>query len=222
MEMAFDLYSEQAAMDGIDVGTADMIAMSTPFALLPPLQRSLYEKIKARDADFYDKLRATGFSLDFGPDETGLMMKAYRTGSGYYIDVGCSQLIIDNEIKVKSGVDIERLTERGLRFVDGTELDADVVIQATGFHSMHETIAQIVSREVGDRIGRCWGLGSGTRNDPGPWQGELRNMYKPIAHENLWIHGGNLALSRYFSKFVALQIKARMEGIETPVYGAPT
>ena len=44
------------------------------------------------------------------------MMKAYRTGSGYYIDVGCSQLIIDGEIKMKSGVAIERLTERGLPF----------------------------------------------------------------------------------------------------------
>ena len=58
-----------------------MIAMATPFALQPPLQRALYEKIKARDAEFYDKLRAAGFLLDFGPDETGLMMKAYRTGS---------------------------------------------------------------------------------------------------------------------------------------------
>jgi putative flavoprotein involved in K+ transport len=222
MEMAFDIYSEQAAADGIDVETADMIAMATPFALQPPLQRALYEKIKARDAEFYDKLRATGFRLDFGPDETGLMMKAYRTGSGYYIDVGCSQLIIDGEIKVKSGVDIERLTERGICFSDGTEIDADIVIQATGFQSLHETIAQIVSREVGDRIGKCWGLGSGTRNDPGPWHGEPRNMYKPVAHENMWIQGGNLALSRFFSKFVALQIKARMEGIETPVYGAPT
>jgi putative flavoprotein involved in K+ transport len=222
MEMGFDLYSEQAAADGIDVETADMIAMATPFALQPPLQRALYEKIKARDAEFYDKLRAVGFLLDFGPDETGLMMKAYRTGSGYYIDVGCSQLIIDGEITVKSGVDIERLTESGIRFVDGTEIDADVVIQATGFQSLHEVIAQIVSREVGDRIGKCWGLGSGTRNDPGPWHGEPRNMYKPVAHENMWIQGGNLALSRFFSKFVALQIKARMEGVETPVYGAPT
>ena len=77
-----------------------MIAMSTPFALLPPLQRALYDKIKARDAEFYDRLRAAGFLLDFGPDETGLLMKAYRTGSGYYIDVGCSQLIIDGEIKL--------------------------------------------------------------------------------------------------------------------------
>ncbi len=86
---------------------------------------------------------------------------------------------------------------------------------------MHEVIGQIVSREVGERIGRCWGLGSGTRNDPGPWQGEPRNMYKPVAQANLWIQGGNLALSRFFSKFVALQIKARMEGLDAPVYGAP-
>jgi putative flavoprotein involved in K+ transport len=47
-------------------------------------------------------------------------------------------------------------------------------------------------------------------------------MYKPLAHPNLWVHGGNLALSRFFSKFLALQIKARLEGIDTPVYGGPT
>ena len=81
---------------------------------------------------------------------------------------------------------------------------------------MHEVVAKIVSREVADEIGTCWGLGSGTRHDPGPWHGELRNMYKPVAQENLWLQGGNLALSRFFSKFVALQIKARMEGHRYP------
>ena len=114
-------------------------------------------------------------------------MKALRTGSGYYIDVGGSRLIIDGDIKVKSGVDIASLTERGIRFSDNSEIAADVIIQATGFRSMHEVIGQILSREVGERIGRCWGLGSGTRNDPGPWQGEPRNMYKPVAQANLWI-----------------------------------
>jgi putative flavoprotein involved in K+ transport len=221
MELGFEIYSEQAVAKGIDVDTADMLNMATPFALQPPLQRALYDKIKARDAAFYDDLRATGFLIDFGEDETGLMMKALRTGSGYYIDVGGSQLIIDGDIKVKSDADIAALTDRGIRFADGSEIEADVIIQATGFRSMHEVIGQIVSREVGERIGRCWGLGSGTRNDPGPWEGEPRNMYKPIAQANLWIQGGNLALSRYFSKFVALQIKARMEGLETPVYCAP-
>ena len=221
MEMAFDIYSEHAVERGIDVERADMIAAATPFALQPPVQKALYDRIRARDADFYDRLMATGFLLDFGPDETGLMMKAYRTGSGYYVDVGASQLIIDGEIGIRAGVEIDRLTPDGIRFTDGTELRCDVVIQSTGFQSMHEVVAKIVSREVADAIGTCWGLGSGTRHDPGPWHGELRNMYKPVAQENLWFQGGNLALSRFFSKFVALQIKARMEGLPTPVYRTP-
>ena len=221
MELAFDIYSEEAVAAGIDVDTADMIAAATPFALQPPKQKALYDRIRARDAEFYRKLEATGFLLDFGPDETGLMMKAYRTGSGYYVDVGASQLIIDGEIKIKAGVEIGTLTPSGIRFADGEEIAADAIIQSTGFQSMHEVVAKIVSREVADAIGTCWGLGSGTRHDPGPWHGELRNMYKPVAQENLWFQGGNLALSRFFSKFVALQIKARLEGIDTPVYTTP-
>ena len=33
-----------------------------------------------------------------------------------------------------------------------------------------------------------------------------------------WIHGGNLHQSRHYSQFLALQLKARMEGLKTPVY----
>ena len=58
----------------------------------------------------------------------------------------------------------------------------------------------------------------GHAKDPGPWEGELRNMWKPTAQEALWFHGGNLAQSRLYSQYLALQIKARMEGIATPVY----
>jgi len=221
MELAFDIYSEAAVANGIDVDKADMIAAATPFALQAPAQRALYEKIRARDAGFYKRLEASGFLLDFGEDETGLMMKAYRTGSGYYVDVGASELVIAGEIKVKAGVPIERLTPTGIRFADGTELPADAIIQSTGFQSMHEIVAKVVDRATADTVGPCWGLGSGMRNDPGPWHGELRNMYKPTAQEALWFHGGNLALSRFFSKFLALQLKARYERLDTLVYRAP-
>jgi putative flavoprotein involved in K+ transport len=74
---------------------------------------------------------------------------------------------------------------------------------------------------VADRIGPCWGLGSGVRGDPGPWAGDPRNMWKPTAQVALWFLGGNLGLSRFYSYFVAMQSEARMEGIPTPVYGAP-
>ena len=60
---------------------------------------------------------------------------------------------------------------------------------------------------------------AGTAKDPGPWEGELRNMWKPTAHPGLWFHGGNLQQSRSFSLYLALQIKARQAGLAPPVYG---
>ena len=71
---------------------------------------------------------------------------------------------------------------------------------------------------MADRIGLCWGLGSGTTKDPGPWQGELRNMWKPLQQEALWLHGGNLHQSRHYSQYLSLQLKARHAGIATPVF----
>ena len=58
---------------------------------------------------------------------------------------------------------------------------------------------------------RAWG----TRYDPGPWVGELRNMWKPTQQPGLWFHGGNLMQSRLYSLYLALQLKARMEDIES-------
>lgn len=222
MDVGFEIFSEKAGARGITTDKADMIVASVPFALVPKGQKALYDVIRARDADFYKRLGGSGFAIDFGEDETGLLMKAYRTGSGYYIDVGASELILNGEIAVKSGVGIGSLTRGGILFEDGSELAVDAIVCCTGYQSMNETVAGIVSREVADKVGPCWGLGSGVKGDPGPWQGELRNMWKPTAQEALWFHGGNLALSRFYSKFVALQLKARMEGIETPVYGEPS
>lgn len=219
MDVAFEpIYSEKAVARGIDVDTADMIFASVPFRLMADVQRPLYAEIAKRDADLIRRLNARGFMTDYGADESGLMMKALRTGSGYYLDVGCSEMIASGGIKVKSGVEIARLTRDAAILTDGTELPADVIVYATGYLPMNEWVAKIVSREAADLIGPNWGYGSGTRGDPGPWQGELRNMWKPLAHENLWFHGGNLHLSRFNSKFLALQLKARFEELPTPVF----
>jgi NAD(P)H-nitrite reductase large subunit len=48
------------------------------------------------------------------------------------IDTGTSQLIADGKIKLKSGPQIERFTDDAIRFDDGSELEADVVVFATG------------------------------------------------------------------------------------------
>ena len=220
-DLGFENFSQRAIDRGVTTEKADMLMASMPFALLPEAHKKLYDAIRARDADFYERLEASGFAIDFGPDDSGLSLKALRTGSGYYIDVGASDLIINGDIRVKSGVAINRLTKHGILFEDGEEIRADAIISCIGYQSMHEAVAAIVSREVADAIGPCWGLGSGTKGDPGPWQGELRNMWKPTAQEALWFQGGNLALTRFYSKILALQIKARMENLPTRVYPCP-
>jgi len=83
---------------------------------------------------------------------------------------------------------------------------------------MNGWVADIIDQETADRVGKVWGLGSDTAKDPGPWEGEERNVWKPTQQEALWFHGGNLHQSRYYSLYLALQLKARLEGIETPVY----
>jgi putative flavoprotein involved in K+ transport len=115
-------------------------------------------------------------------------------------------------------VTIERINPRSVTLSDGSELPADLIVYATGYGSMNSWLADLVSPEVADKVGKVWGLGSDTPKDPGPWEGELRNMWKPTQVKNLWFHGGNLHQSRHYSQFLALQLKARMEGIPTPVY----
>ena len=213
------LYSEQALEAGIDTEKADFLFASVPYRLMGDFQRPAYQQMRERDAAFYDRLRAAGFLLDFGEDESGLFMKYVRRGSGYYIDVGASDLIADGKIKLKSNIDVTEIRPRGVLLSDGSEIPADLIVYATGYGPMNGWAAQLISQEVADRVGKCWGYGSGTIKDPGPFEGELRNMWKPTHQEALWFHGGNLQQSRQYSHFLALQLKARMEAIPTPVYG---
>lgn len=219
MELALGgLYSEEAVKNGIDHHKADLIFASVPYKIMHTFHIPVYDEMKRRDADLYNRLEKAGFMLDFGADGSGLFMKYLRRGSGYYIDVGASELVANGSIKLKSGVNIERINPTSVTLTDGTELPADVLVYATGFGSMNHWLADLVSPEVADRVGKVWGLGSSTTKDPGPWEGELRNMWKPTNQPQLWIHGGNLHQSRHYSQFLSLQLKARYEGIPTPVY----
>ncbi len=211
------LYSEEAVAGGVTTEKADMIFASLPYRILHTFQIPLYDQMKERDKDFYDRLEKAGFWLDFGADESGLFMKYLRRGSGYYIDVGAAELVANGEVKLVHG-QVTHLTEDAVVLDDGTELPADVVVFATGYNSMNGWVADLIDADTADRLGKCWGLGSDTTKDPGPWEGEQRNMWKPTQVPNLWMHGGNLHQSRHYSQFLALQLKARLEGLDTPVY----
>jgi putative flavoprotein involved in K+ transport len=212
------LYSEEALERGIGTEIADLTVASLPFKLLPAQQKPIYDAIRKRDAALYAGLDNAGFLYDFGEDGSGIHSTYLRRGAGYYIDVGASEMIIDGRIKLKSKATIELINPRSVILSGGVDVPADLIVYATGYGSMNQWAEQLISKEVADRVGKVWGLGSGTRHDPGPWVGELRNMWKPTQQPNLWFHGGNLMQARHYSLYLALQLKARMEGLPTPVY----
>jgi len=213
------LYSEQALANGVTTDIADLTVASLPHRVAPRRAAKVYEEIKHRDRDLYQRLDKVGFLYSFGEDGSGIHAKYVRRGSGYYIDVGACELVANGSIKLKSRVTVENLTATSVVLTDGTELPADLVVYATGYGSMNGWAATLISQEVADKVGKCWGVGSDTAKDPGPWEGELRNMWKPTQQEALWFQGGNLMQARFYSLVLALQIKAREAGLPTPVYG---
>ena len=212
------LYSEEAVASGMTTEKADLLFASIPYRIMHLFQIPLYDQMRERDQEFYDRLEAAGFDHDWGDDGSGLFMKYLRRGSGYYIDVGAADMVANGDVALAHG-QVDHLTEDAVVLEDGTKLPADLVVYATGYQSMNGWAAELISQEVADKVGKCWGLGSDTTKDPGPWEGEQRNMWKPTHQEALWFHGGNLHQSRHYSLYLALQLKARQAGLATPVYG---
>ena len=194
------LYAE----GGPSTDDADVIFMSIPNAMLKRLHVDATKEIARRDADLLDGLQKAGFKLDNGPDDSGFFMKYFQRGGGYYIDVGASQLIIDGKVKVKQGHEITEVKPHGLVFDDGTELEADEIVFATGYENMRGTARKIFGDEIADQVKDVWGFDE---------EGELRTMWRRTGHPGFWFFGGNLALCRYYSRMIALQIKALEEGI---------
>lgn len=192
------LYSE-----GLPIEDADLIATASTYPLLVRGFQLNVKKMVERDKDLIAGLAAKGFKQDLGEDQTGHQMKLRRRGGGYYLNAGCSDLIIEGEIGLLQYDDIERFVADGALMKDGLVEKAELVVTASGYYPPQELVRQLLGDEVADRVGPVWGVGS---------DGEMNNMYKPTAQKGLWFMGGGLAHCRIYSKLLALQIKAREAG----------
>ncbi|KAH7145364.1 flavin-containing monooxygenase [Dactylonectria estremocensis] len=193
----------QAFHESVDVTEVDKWFFTSPLAIERVLMREVARQMVLQDKDKLDKLEEKGFSVYREADLTQILFE--RAGR-HYMDVGVSQMIIDGKIKVKSGSLVASFTSHGLGFTDGTEIPADVVVFATGYESdMKLAVSKLLDPEVADKLDECWLLDE---------EGNPRGSWKPIGHPNIWYCPGDIGTSRFFSRFLALQIKADVE--ETP------
>ncbi|EGO00127.1 hypothetical protein SERLA73DRAFT_107112 [Serpula lacrymans var. lacrymans S7.3] len=198
----FPLYWEGSPPTDI----ADRINASYPNHLLKFLHQRAVRDIAEADKELLDGLRARGFQLSMGEEDTGILLLAWTKAGGYYLDVGASQLIVDGKIKLKADSPMSRFTASGLEFENRSTIDADVVIFATGYSDASSAYRQILGDELGKKLNPIWGLDA---------EGELQSTWREVGAglEGIWCMMGNLALCRFHSKHLALQIKAKEEGI---------
>jgi putative flavoprotein involved in K+ transport len=198
----YELYRQN---DGIrPITDTDLIAASVPYPLLARLHRPLSRRMAEEDKELLDGLRKIGFLLDNGEDDTGYFLKLLRYQAGYYLNIGASELLIEGKIKLKVAVEIERLESRRVIFSDGSALDADIIVLATGYKPLKEGVRAMFGDEVADRVGPIWGIGD---------DGELNNMYARTAQEGFYVAGGGIPGARAYSHYTALLIKAALEGL---------
>ncbi|KKK21987.1 flavin-containing monooxygenase [Aspergillus rambellii] len=190
--------------DGPPVDDADILLHGTPMPVLKALQVHVTKQQADHDKELLDGLARAGFKVDRGPDGAGLFMKYFQRGGGYYIDVGASKMIADGRIKVKQGQEIAEILSDGIRFADGSLLQADEIIFATGYENMRSQTRLILGDEVADKVSDIWGFNE---------EGEMRTIWQQSGHPGFWFHGGNLATARYYSRVLALQIKALEAGL---------
>ncbi|KAG1751338.1 uncharacterized protein EDB91DRAFT_601217 [Suillus paluster] len=191
---------------------ADRTSASFPNSLVKLLHQRLTKEIAEADKELLDGLRKRGFKLTFGEDDSGFLLMAWNKGGGYYLDVGASQMIVDGKIKLKSDGPISRFTQTGLLFEDGSSLDADVIIFATGYADPRATYRALLPESLHDKLHPIWGLDK---------EGELNSVWREVggrgkegeALNGIWCMMGNLALCRFHSKHLALQIKSYEEGV---------
>ncbi|TFK48079.1 FAD/NAD(P)-binding domain-containing protein [Heliocybe sulcata] len=194
------IYSE----NGPPTDVADRINASYPNPLMKLMHQRLVKDIAEADKDILQGLERVGFKLGWGEDGSGFLYLAWKKAGGYYLDVGASQMIIDGKIKLKNDSLIDHFTETGISFQDGSELKCDVVIFATGYDQPRDAVIRLLGGKFSDKVKPIWGL-----NDEGEFNGNWRDLGVP----NLWYMIGNLALCRFHSKHLAMQIKALQEGV---------
>jgi len=147
---------------------ADRLVSLIPLKIEHELMKANMDPLIAAESARFDALEKSGFKVD---REAVLSDWVLLRGGGYYIDVGTSKRIADGEIQVKSGVKIEEFTEKGLKFEDGEEIEADLIVLATGYQrDPRRQAAGIVGDDIAGRL--PWGRGLGG-------EGEIRGDTRP-------------------------------------------
>lgn len=148
--------------------------------------------------------RSAGFQVNDGPDGAGILFLALQSNGGYHIDEGNRKYYREGRMKVQQGKQIAEITETSVVLEDGTTMEADEIVMATGYKSRESVMRSVFGDDVANKVHGFGGL-----NTDGEWMTEWRQSGCP----GFWVTIGNMAMSRFWSRILALQIQALEGGL---------
>lgn len=180
--------------------------------MIRPLRDKYLQLVTARNRPANAKMNAAlekaGLRLWEGPDDTGWLGKLARDFAGFYINMGCADVIAAGGIRILQLADLENFQSEGWRDRSGAIHEFDTIIFATGFNNPREELGRIFGPEVADRIGPCSGFDA---------EGEQHGNCRPLRQRQIWQIYGGINDCRRLSKIMALQIAAQLAGKVPPL-----
>ncbi|KAF5369532.1 hypothetical protein D9758_002791 [Tetrapyrgos nigripes] len=185
--------------DGVPTELCDFKAEGCPLKVTHQMLEDLTHMWWAEglDRELLETLRDKGFMVNM---RALIPMVTQRLG-GYWLDVGCAAMVACGKVKVKAvpGIEVAKLSENTVHFTDGSSLEADVVVFATGYENMRDVLKKTFGEETIEKAGPVWGLDE---------EGEVRNCYRPSGHPGLWYAPGDFSTARVGSKQLGILIQA--------------
>ena len=94
--------------------------------------------------------------------------------------------------------------ENGVKLDDGSVLQTDMIVLATGYQSRKAEVADVFGQDVADNVGEIARLDR---------EGEWSSMWSQSGQRGLWFNGGGINQMRPGSQRLALLIKADLDGL---------
>ena len=146
-QLVYGLYKE-----GPPTEDCDLIVTSVPFPTKTYLPADRQREPKGRQGPARET-RGVGFKMDVGEEGTGFQMKYLQRGGGYYLNVGCSELIIEGEVGLLQFDEIDTFVPEGARLKDGRTVPADLLVMATGYKGQQDLMRLFFGDKIAERAG---------------------------------------------------------------------
>ncbi|KAK3699630.1 hypothetical protein LTR37_016366 [Vermiconidia calcicola] len=191
------------------VSDSDRMLLAYPLPVQRLMAMKGIEMCAEATPEYFDRIEAQGWDVERNGDLWGLM---YDREGGHFFDLGSAELVANGTVKVRCDALPVAYTESGLEMSDGSYIDADVIVFATGYTAnVRETANRLFGSAVGERLEDFWQCDE---------EGESRGAWKYTGHPGLWYTGHGFAHARYYSRFVAMHIKADTDGRPIETYTA--